>query len=305
MVLALAAHAAAAAGPAIPEPRVVRVAERVYVLHGPIQHANPANQGYMINATVIVGDRGVILVDSGGSHDVGLHIARAVARITPKPVTHVVNTHHHGDHYLGNTAFGGATVISSETCRKLVVETGHEWVALMERDIGHALAGTKPRIADITYAAGVRAETRIDGVRIVFWVPRGSHTEGDLVVHLPDEKVVVAGDILVNGVVPTFQDGFVRNWIATLGEMLALGATRFVPGHGDVMTTEDVAGLRDDIARFYAGVKEGYRNGKTEAEIRATLDLSAWNKLERSYVIGRNLNRAYLEAEAASFDAPP
>ncbi|WP_212756973.1 MBL fold metallo-hydrolase [Usitatibacter rugosus] len=303
-VLVLLAPCAIAADPRIPEPRILQLSERVYVLHGPLQHANPSNQGYMINATVIVGDKGVILVDSGGSHAVGLHLATYVRRITPKPVNYVVNTHHHGDHYLGNTAFAGATVISSETCRKLVAETGHEWLDLMERDVGHKLPGTKPRAADIAYPAKARTEMRIDGVRIVFWVPGGSHTAGDLVVSLPDEKIVIAGDVLVNGVVPTFQDGFVRSWIGTLDEMLTLGATRFVPGHGDVMTSEEVTGLRDAIARFYAGVAEGYRNGKTEAEIRATLDLSAWSKLERSYVIGRNLNRAYLEAEAASFDAP-
>ena len=62
----------------------------------------------MINSTVIVGDNGVILVDSGGTAEVGQHIAAAVRRITDKPVTHVVNTHHHGDHYLGNVAFEGA-----------------------------------------------------------------------------------------------------------------------------------------------------------------------------------------------------
>ena len=76
----------------------------------------------MINSTVIVGDKGVILVDSGGSDEVGRHIATAVRRITDKPVTHVVNTHHHGDHYLGNVAFEGATLISSEMCRKMVLE---------------------------------------------------------------------------------------------------------------------------------------------------------------------------------------
>ena len=110
----------------------------------------------MINSTVIVGDKGVILVDSGGSDEVGRHIATAVRRITDKPVTHVVNTHHHGDHYLGNVAFEGATLISSEMCRKMVLETGHEWLGIMERDIGRKLPGTKPLAAEVTYPAGTQ-----------------------------------------------------------------------------------------------------------------------------------------------------
>ena len=60
-------------------PRTLKINERVFVLLGPIQHANRLNQGYMISSTVIVGDKGVILVDSGGSDEVGRHIARPSA----------------------------------------------------------------------------------------------------------------------------------------------------------------------------------------------------------------------------------
>jgi hypothetical protein len=59
---------------------------------------------------------------------------------------------------------------------------------------------------------------------------------------------------------------------------------------------------RSNRGRFYSGVREGFRSGRSEGEIRKSLDLSTWDKLERSYVIGRNINRAYLEIEADSFD---
>jgi len=302
VLIAFLALGAAAYGQTFPEPRTFKVNDRVYVLLGPIQHANKINQGYMINSTVIVGDKGVILVDSGGSDEVGRHIATAVRRITDKPVTHVVNTHHHGDHYFGNVAFEGATFISSEMCRKMVRETSHEWLELMERDIGRKLPETKPLTAGVIYPEGTRTETLIHGVRVVFWVPRGSHTIGDLLVHLPDDKVLVAGDVLVSGVVPTFQDGFVKNWIQTLDEIQTLGVEHFVPGHGDLMTLDDVTALREAMLRFYSVVKEGFRKGQSESEIRKSLDLSSWDKLERSYVIGRNINRAYLEIERDSFN---
>jgi glyoxylase-like metal-dependent hydrolase (beta-lactamase superfamily II) len=298
----LIALGAAAYGQTFPEPRTLKISDRVYVLLGPIQHANRSNQGYMINSTVIVGDEGVILVDSGGSDEVGRHIATAVRRITDKPVTHVVNTHHHGDHHLGNVAFAGATFISSEMCRRMVLETGGEWLVIMERDIGRKLPGTKPLAAEVTYREGTRTETLINGIRVVFWVPRGSHTVGDLLVHLPDDRVLVAGDVLVSRVVPTLQDGFLKNWLQTLEEMQALGVVHFVPGHGDLMAAQDVSALRDAMLRFYSGVKEGFRSGQSETEIRKSLDLSMWDNLERSYVIGRNINRAYLEIEVDSFN---
>ncbi len=304
-VIVLLALASPAHAQTFPEPRTLKISDRVFVLLGPIQHANRINQGYMINSTVIVGDKGVILVDSGGSDEVGRHIAKAVRRITDKRVTHVVTTHHHGDHHLGNVAFAGAVFISSEMCRKMVLETGHEWLGIMERDIGRKLPGTKPLAAELTYPEGAKTQAVIHGVRMVFRVPAGSHTIGDLMVHLPDDKVLVAGDVLVNGIVPTLQDGFLKNWIQTLGEIQALGVTHFVPGHGDLMTPGDVTALRDALLRFHSGVKRGYRAGLSEGEIRKSLDLATWETLERAYVIGRNINRAYLEVEAESFDEPP
>jgi glyoxylase-like metal-dependent hydrolase (beta-lactamase superfamily II) len=301
-LIALLIAGAAAYGQAFPEPRTLKINDRVYVLLGPIQHANRLNQGYMINSTVIVGDDGVILVDSGGSDEVGRHIATAVRQITDKSVTHVVNTHHHGDHYLGNVAFEGAKLISSEMCRMMVLDRGHEWLEIMEHDIGRKLPGTRPLAAEVTYATGTRTETFIHGVRVVFWVPRGSHTIGDLTVYLPDDKVLIAGDVLVSRIVPTLQDGFVKDWIQTLDEIQTLDAEYFVPGHGDLMTRRDIVALREAMFRFYSGVKEGFRSGKSEGEIRKSLDLSIWDKLERSYVIGRNINRAFLEIERDSFN---
>ena len=92
-------------------------------------------------------------------------------------------------------------------------------------------------------------------------------------------------------------------WSAgTLDEILALDVVQFIPGHGDLMTRRDITDFRSAMLRFYSGVEDGFRSGKSEGEIRKTLDLSSWDKLERSYVIGRNINRAYLEVEAASFD---
>lgn len=284
-----------------PEPKIVKLSERVQVLLGPVQHANKKNQGYMVNSTIIIGDKGVVLVDPGGTSEVGQFIKRIINNITSKPVTHVINTHSHGDHYLGNIAFPEATIISSAKCRELVIQTGDDWVRLMEDLVGRRFPDTRPVPASTVYPALSKNGFTANSVNMIIWVPLGSHTDGDLMIYLPDEKVLIAGDILVNGVVPTMQDGFIRNWISVLDEILQSDAEEFVPGHGALMKSGDVKSLRDAIARFYAGVQEGYRADLTESEIRKKLDLSEWEKLERAYVIGRNINRAYLEAEQELF----
>lgn len=286
----------------LPEPKVVKVNDRVYALLGPMGLPSQHNQGYMVNSTVIIGDKGVILVDSGGTDVVGKHLAKAIAKITPKPVTHIINTHHHGDHHLGNVAFKGAEILSSEQCRVLVEKTGEEWVQIMESMVGRKFPGTRPVPAMVTFKEESASDRNLQGVKMLLWVPRGSHTPGDMMVYLPDDKVLIGGDILVNTTTPVMRDGHVRNWIAALAKAQDFEAATIVPGHGPLMTMADVAKLHKLLAGFYAGVESGYKKGLSDSEIRNTLDLAEWKKLkEYEANMGGNISRAYLEVEAANF----
>ena len=286
----------------IPEPRVVKINERVYALIGPMGLPSQHNQGYMANSTVIIGDKGVILVDSGGTDEVGRHLAKSIARITSKPVTHIINTHHHGDHVLGNVAFKGAEIISSEQCKALVDKTGMEWVRIMENLVGRKFPNTRPVPATLTFKEESSNGRSLQGVNMVFWVPRGAHTPGDMMVYLPDDRVLIGGDILVNTTTPIMRDANVHNWIGALDKAQEFDATTIVPGHGPLMNKSDVAKLRKLVAGFYAGVEAGYKKGLSDSEIRNTLDLAEWKKLKEYEVnMGGNISRAYLEVEAANF----
>jgi cyclase len=302
MMAMAASHGAEKRRYPLDPPEVVKINERVYALLGPLELPTRFNQGYMVNSTVIIGDKGVILIDTGFSDEIGEHLKRAVAQITPKPVTHVINTHHHGDHVLGNIAFKGATIISSEKCKKLVEETGPEWVALLEETNLRKFPNTKTVSATVTYARETRTEVVVDGVRLVLWVPKGSHTPGDMMVYLPDEKVLVSGDILVQHITPNFQDAIVKDWVETLGQVVALDPKTIVPGHGALMTSADAAAMQQRMAALYAGVVAGYKKGLTDSEIRKTLDLEAWGKMHFfPDLMGLNINHTYLEVEQVHF----
>jgi glyoxylase-like metal-dependent hydrolase (beta-lactamase superfamily II) len=286
----------------MPEPKVVKINDRVYVLLGPVALPSAHNQGYMVNSTVIIGDQGVILVDTGSTDEVGKNLAKTIAKLTPKPVTHIINTHHHGDHTLGNIAFPGAQVISSAQCKVMVEKTGYEWKGIMESMIGRPFPNTKPVPASVTYPDLSRNDVTLQGVKMMLWVPKGSHTVGDTMVYLPDDKVLIGGDILVNTQTPNLRDGNLSNWVGTLAEVQRIDAKTIVPGHGPLMTKADAKKLHDMMAAFYAGVEAGYKKGLTDSDIRKTLDLKEWKKLkEFDTTMGANINRAYLEVEAASF----
>ena len=286
----------------IPAPKVVKVNERVYALLGPMELPNKKNQGYMVNSTLIIGDSGAIIVDTGFTDEIGSHLAKEVAKITSKPVTTVINTHHHGDHSFGNVAFPGAKVISSELCRKLLLEGEASWLSVIESAVGRKFPNTKAVPASEVYAKNSKTDIVIDGVKLTFWVPEAAHTHGDMMIWLPDDQVLLAGDILVNRITPNFRDANVKEWINTLAAIQQVPAGSIIPGHGPLMSLKDAADMHDRMAKLYAGIEAGYKAGLTDGEIRQKLDLSQWKPLHHfEEQMGGNINKAYLEVEANSF----
>jgi len=292
----------ASAADAIPAAKVVRLNDHVYALLGPVDLPNAGNHGYMVNSAVIIGKAGVVLVDTGFSRAIGEHIKKTIRSITPKPVTVVINTHDHGDHTLGNIAFKGATIISSEKCKEVMGKTGYEWIGLLESMTGQTFPDTKPLVASKGYAPGMHRHVKLEGIDFSLWVPPGSHTNNDLVVYLPKDKILISGDILESEIAPNFRDANVKNWIGTLAKIQTMPISKIIPGHGPIMSMADAGKFQDRMQKLYAGVEAGYKKGLTDSEIRKSLDLSAWKKLKHfDDFMGTNINRTYLEVEAANF----
>ncbi|PIX97490.1 MAG: hypothetical protein COZ24_05100 [Hydrogenophilales bacterium CG_4_10_14_3_um_filter_63_21] len=287
---------------AIPATQVKKVNDRIYALLGPMELPSKANQGYMVNSTLILGETSAILIDTGFTDEIGAHLAAVVAKLTKKPVKAIINTHHHGDHSFGNAAFPGAKVISSEMCRKLLIEGEGEWLGIIQGALGRKLPNTRAVPATEVYASKTKTDITLDGVKLTFWVPEAAHTAGDMMIWLPEDRVLVGGDITVNQITPNFRDANVKLWIATLGEVQAMPAKTIIPGHGPLMTPADVGKLHQRMARLYAGIEAGYKAGLSDGEIRKKLDLAEWKPLHHyEEQMGGNINKAYLEIEAAAF----
>ena len=182
------------------------------------------------NAGFIIGDEAVLVVDSFFGPATAKALLGEIRKITPKPVRYLVNTHYHDDHVSGNQIFKdvGAIIVAHRNVRAWIRP---EKVSLLD------LVTESP----ITIWLGAR---RID-IR-----PAEGHTGGDLVVSVPDAKVLFCGDLLWR-MPPNIVDGTTSKWIATdrSFEQLPDAATMvFVPGHGDVATVKDVAIFRAYLA---------------------------------------------------------
>ena len=242
-------------GPAAPAPRLIKVADDVYV----IQNANHTvaeigqNGG---NVSVIVTRDGVILVDSKFErmHD---DIMAKVRSITDRPVRYLVLTHNHGDHSGGAARFQsmGVTVVSSVASRENMARAN--------------MAGR----AQVAYSGS--AELELGGTRLELRELRG-HTRGDTVVSLPARRAVIAGDLVTTPdsipAIVNYADG--GNW-TELGESLeAIGRMDFdvlVGGHGPNLTKAEFTAFKTKVHGIRERFRALIREKKTQDEIAQAL----------------------------------
>src|SRR6516164_2098969 len=186
------------------------------------------------NSGVLIGDKGVIVIDAKTTAAGGKELLDNIAKITPKPVTTVILTHSDGDHVNGLASFpAGITIIAQENNKK------EQEAALAAGGRGAPPAGHLP-----TQVVSKNKENlKIDGVKleVLHWVP--AHTSGDLVVFLPDEKIVATGDIIAGNGDPLIhreKNGSSEGWITTVKGIAGLDADVFVTGHGNTQTKADI-----------------------------------------------------------------
>jgi glyoxylase-like metal-dependent hydrolase (beta-lactamase superfamily II) len=184
---------------------------------------------------VVLGDGEALVVDTRTSPGHARELIADIARLTPVPVRHVVDTHWHADHVFGNHDFRPATIWGHERCRTRLLDNGEGQRAdLMAGapDLAEDLASLVIDPPDRTFVD--TATIAVGGRRVeLSYLGRG-HTDADIVVAVPDAGVLFAGDLLENDAVPYFGDGYPLEWPATVVRLLALVSGPVVPGHGSV-----------------------------------------------------------------------
>lgn len=195
------------------------VADRVWVARYP---------GFDVNVGLVAGSAGLAVIDTNASAALGRDTLDAVRRISAAPVLAAINTHAHFDHVLGSGIFrdAGAAVIA------------HERTA----------AALDEGAPDRTFSSALALDLGDRTLELIH--PGRGHTDGDIVVRVPDADVVFAGDLVEESAVPSFgPDCFPMEWPTSLDLMLTLTTpgTRVVPGHGAVVDQDFVYAQRAAI----------------------------------------------------------
>lgn len=225
------------------------------------------------NAGFVIGDDGVLVIDSFFDPVATKALVVEIGKLTAKPIRYVINTHYHADHVGGDAVLraAGAVIIAHRNVRGWIrTENLHLFGDHLTRQIKATVTSLPlPDVVtdkDLTVWLGTRKIL----VRTVL-----GHTGGDLIVSVPDAKVVFCGDILWRHVSPNIIDGTITRWIDTLDALRRApdaNQTAFVPGHGDVATLGDVAKFDDYLADLRTTVTRERATGLSgEALVKAAL----------------------------------
>jgi len=301
-------------------------------LHAYLQ---PPGAWGLSNAGLVSGDGASLLVDTLYDRPRTESLLEAIARVAPgAPVGTVVNTHANGDHCWGNGVLPPDTEIIASTrgaaemeelppaqlaklvnASKASLKFGAPVNLLLRLlgTLGPAHFKDIPAAAPfVVHAFGaydfasvtLRTPTRtfdesltLDvGGRAVELVEVGpAHTQGDVLVHVPDSKTVFTGDILFADAHPILWAGPFANWIAACDRILAWEPEVVVPGHGPLATAQHVRECRDYLAYVLAESKKRHAAGMSAEDAARDIALDGFSHWSESERIVANVHMAYAE----------
>jgi glyoxylase-like metal-dependent hydrolase (beta-lactamase superfamily II) len=260
-----------------------QVADSVWMVQGDAALGSQANRNFISNAGFVVTDDGVLVIDALGSPTLAEELIAEIRRVTSQPIRYVVLTHYHADHIYGLQAFkaAGATILAHPAGREyLNSETAARRLEASRKDLAPWI-DDKTRLVSADHWLD-QPETTLRMGTFTFRIRHvgPAHTPEDLVVYVDKPRVLFAGDLVFRGRIPFVGQADSRQWIASLGDLIAFNPLVLVPGHGAV-SSEPMADLvmtRDYLVFLRKSMGEAARDLEPFEDAYAKTD---WSRFER------------------------
>ena len=227
----------------------VQVAPHTYFVQGFPEMGSSANQNFISNAGFVVTPGGVVVVDALGSPILAQKLIAEIKKITPQKVVAIIVSHYHADHVYGLQEFKkigakiyaqgeGRNYLSSETAKQRLIASRIDFAPWVNEN-------TKLISADVW----INHKSKLTIGGIDFFISRvgPAHAPEDLMVYVPSEKVLFAGDLVFRGRIPFVGNADSKGWLAALDEIEKLNPNIVIPGHGgySVKPAEDILFTRN------------------------------------------------------------
>jgi glyoxylase-like metal-dependent hydrolase (beta-lactamase superfamily II) len=278
LLFGLAGISLAQTGPSM---TLIQLTPRVWYVQGLSALGSPANQNFISNAAFVVTPEGVVVVDALGSPALARQLVELIRGVTTQPISHVIVTHYHADHIYGLQVFKalGARILAHRAARTyLDSDTARLRLQASRQELAPWIDANTELVAADEWLDGDQ-ELTLGGIRLQLKHVGPSHTLEDLVVYLPQDKLLLAGDLVFRGRIPFVGQADSRRWIQALDGLLALDVRLIVPGHGPVSESarEDMQLTRDYLIYLRNAMGRAAKNMDPFEEAYAATD---WRRFE-------------------------
>lgn len=292
----------APAGAQAPDMVAQRVSSSAWYVEGLSALGSNANQNFISNAAFVVTGSGVVVIDALGSPALAERLMAEIRKVTPLPVTHVIVTHYHADHIYGLQAFKakGARIVAHRAALEyLNSDTARLRLDVSRKDLAPWI-DDKTRLVPADEWIDGPTERIIGGVRFMLQPVGPSHTPEDLVVYMPHEKVLFAGDLVFRSRIPFVGQADSGHWIKALATLLAFDTSVIVPGHGPLSNEarKDTELTRDYLVYLRTSMGQAAKNMTPFEDAYQAADWTAFEHLPLFRVANRmNAYNTYLLME--------
>jgi glyoxylase-like metal-dependent hydrolase (beta-lactamase superfamily II) len=279
-----------------------QVAPGAWYVQGLSALGSPANQNFISNAGFVITAQSVVVIDALGSPALAQRLISEIRKRTTLPISHVIVTHYHADHIYGLQVFkaAGARIVAHARAREYLQSDNARLRLEASRQELAPWVDARTRLVD--------ADDWLDGDRtltvgaVPFQIRHvgPSHTPEDLVVYLPDRKLLFAGDLVFRGRIPFVGQADSKQWIKALDVLLGFDTAVVVPGHGPLSTSarEDMQLTRDYLQYLRTTMGTAARNLDPFEDAYKAADWSRFEKLPLFRVANRmNAYNTYLLME--------
>lgn len=277
-----------------PPPSMIEVAEDIYA------YTQPPGGWCLSNAGVIIGSDSALVVDTLATESRARRLRESLDGLCSGPGRMLVNTHHHGDHNFGNQVFGPSAIIfAHERARTEMAETGLALTTLWPQVEWGEIRVVLPTV---TFVDRLTLHVGARRAELIHVGP--AHTTNDVVVWLPDEQVLFAGDVVLSGATPFNVMGSVSGALTAIERLRELGPRTVVCGHGPVTGPEVLDENADYLAWIQRLAEQGIARGSTPLQVAQDADLAMFDHLLDPERIVGNLHRAYADLEGGPAGRP-
>ncbi len=242
---------------------------------GPHSYVIPDGNVVLVpNVGIVVGSRATLVVDTGLGPKNGETVMREVAKVSRNRDLYLVTTHFHAEHTAGISAFPPQTkYVISRVQQQDLDELGEDLTkrfAGANAVMGDLLKNAPVRKADVLFDRDYHLD--LGGVHVHLMALGSTHTRGDTMAFVEEDKVLYAGDVVMPHVPVAFgQTSSARTWEDVLAQLTPLGAKVVVPAHGDYGTGEMIAEQREAFAFIRARVRAAKAAGTPVDEAAKTI----------------------------------